>query len=108
MVEDNKQGKIMESGDLREGVNKNSDKKFLGVRKENFEEIRSVFKTPRLLVGANAIRTLQPIKGFDLGLLQQEEENEKAEGKTPKRKNSIEILKTHRLFSDLDDNDQKD
>jgi hypothetical protein len=77
-----------------------------GLRQDNVDEIRQLFKMPPTMPKSkvqDASRTFQPIKNLDLGALQQQEELKEVERHHPKSK--FKILQTHRAFSDLHDED---
>lgn len=79
-------------------------KPIAGIRDDNMSELRQLFKMPTAgpkKPNQDASRTLQPIKGLDLGTLQLEERRQEEQ----KRKTDLKILQTHRAFSDHNDED---
>jgi hypothetical protein len=81
----------------------NSIKKLSTLRKEIAKDNGLLIGNKRLLPHHHhdPSRTLQPIIGFDLGLLQEQDRLQNAKDK----KNKHAILKTHRFFSDLHDDE---
>ena len=75
-----------------------------GLRDENVNELRQLFKMPTggpKKATQDASRTLQPIKGLDLGTLELEQQKKEETQKD----NRLKILQTHRAFSDHNDED---
>lgn len=79
-------------------------KPIAGIREDNVNELRQLFKMPANVprkTHQDASRTLQPIKGLDLGTLQLEEKRIEEQ----KKKTNLKILQTHRALSDHNDED---
>jgi len=74
-----------------------------GIRNSRLDEITGGFV--KKTIKADPTRTLQPMKGFDLEEVKRQVEREEEEAKrleNPK-KESIELFKMHRAFSEVED-----